>query len=165
MEEFLPAVPEDPVGHLIVLPEVQDLHCQYIFIVAAVEDGNAAPGRQMLYHPPEVVMGEFFGARLFEAVHHHTLGIEPAHHMLDGAVLTGGVHGLEHNHNPLPPIGIEGVLEFLHGFDVFGGFLLDFLPAVLVHSGMGGQIPEIGTVMVIIAVTVSFHTQNLLLEK
>jgi hypothetical protein len=69
-------------GHKIVDP-----HHQHIFVMAAIEDGDATIARRLLVNPPEVVMGEFDVVGAFEVGHTHTKWVDGVEHMLDGSVL------------------------------------------------------------------------------
>src|SRR5215472_9738534 len=59
-------------------------------------------------------MGEFFGTGRLEAVDQAALRIDARHHVLDDAVLAGGIHPLEHDQHR--PVGMS-VETLLHGFE------------------------------------------------
>ena len=56
-------------------------------------------------------MIEFFGGRSFETENLATLGIEAGHDVLDGAVFTGRVHGLEDDEERVNILSVKLVLK------------------------------------------------------
>ena len=72
-------------------PDDEDL-----FIVGPVEDAHHAPAGQGTLVAPEEVVVQFVRGGLLEGMDRHGLRVDPAHHVLDHAVLTGGVESLEH---------------------------------------------------------------------
>jgi hypothetical protein len=68
---------------------------QHFFVVRTIEDADAAALGQAARGAPEEIMFQFFGAGLLEAGDFASLRIDPGHHMLYGAILTGPVHALE----------------------------------------------------------------------
>jgi hypothetical protein len=82
-------------------------HHEHFLVVGTVEDADAAALRQAARGAPEEVVVELFAARGLERVHLAALRIDPRHHVLDRAVLAGGVHRLEdQQHAPLV-LGVE----------------------------------------------------------
>src|SRR6476659_7007244 len=79
----------------LVQPLWMHLHHQYVFIIAAVEDTDAAALRESLHVTPEKVVVEFLRRRLLEAEHLTALWIHARHDVTNGAVLAGGVHCLK----------------------------------------------------------------------
>ena len=55
-----------------------------------------------------------------KAVTSHTLRIEPAHHVLDGAVLAPGIDALQHHQQRAPPFGVQEILENPETIEVLG---------------------------------------------
>ena len=55
-------------------------------------------------------MFQLFTVGLFKTGHLHALGVQAGHHMFDGAVLAGGVHGLQNEDQSFAAVGIKGVL-------------------------------------------------------
>ena len=60
---------------------------------------------------PEVIVVEFLGRRRLERVHLAALRIDAGHHVLDRAVLAGGVHGLEDEQHRPAILRVEHVLQ------------------------------------------------------
>ena len=118
-------------------------HDQNVLVVAAVENGNAAPRGQAAVDPPQIIVTQVLLGGDFEAVHSNALGIQPAHDMLDGAVLTRGVQGLQQDDKPLPPVGVQGFLQGFHLFQIVGGPGCKFNFAAAVFPGPGGQTVQI----------------------
>ena len=56
--------------------------------------------------------------RLLEAVDLHPLRVETAHHMLDRPVLPRRIHGLEHQQQGLPVLGVKFILQHGHPLHV-----------------------------------------------
>ena len=73
---------------------------------SAVEDADAAPLGQGLHVSPEEIVIELLGGRFLETVNLAALRIHAGHDVADGAVLAGGVHGLE---NEQHRVGIAGI--------------------------------------------------------
>ena len=71
------------------------LHDQDLLIVGAVEDPNVPALRQAAHRVPQIVMVQLLGPRMLEAVDLAALRIHARHHVLDGAVLARGIHGLK----------------------------------------------------------------------
>jgi len=68
---------------------------QDFLVVRAVEDANPASLRERPSVPPKEVVIELLTGGLLEAEDLTALGIDPRHHVLDGAIFAGGIHGLE----------------------------------------------------------------------
>ena len=68
---------------------------QHLLVIGAVEDADPPAFRQTAGRAPEKIVLQFLGARLLEAENLAALRIDPGHHVLDGAVLAGGVHRLK----------------------------------------------------------------------
>ena len=68
--------------------------------------------------PPEVVVIQLLRRRLLEAVDLHPLRVETAHHMLDRPVLSCRIHGLEHQQQGLPVLGVKFILQHGHPLHV-----------------------------------------------
>ena len=83
---------------------------QHFFVIRAIEDTDAAALRQSLRGAPQKIVIQFLCARMFEAEHLATLRIDARHHMPDGAVFSGGVHGLK---NQQHCITVRCVLKLL----------------------------------------------------
>ena len=47
----------------------------------------------------------------------HALGVQATHHMLDGAVLAGGISGLEHDEHGVGVGSVEAILQRRHLFE------------------------------------------------
>ena len=84
---------------------------QHLFIVRAVEDADAATFRQPERRPPQIIVAQLHGAGCLEGGDLAALRVEPRHDMLDGAVLAGCVHGLQHDEHGPARLGIETFLQ------------------------------------------------------
>ena len=85
---------------------------EHFLEVRAVEDTDPAALRQRLGVTPEKVVVEFLGRGLLEAEDLAALGIDARHHVLDRAILTGGIHGLQDNQDRPAIGGVEAILSF-----------------------------------------------------
>jgi hypothetical protein len=95
-----------------------------LFVVTAVEDADMAAVGQHLETTPQVIVIELLGGRRFEGMNVASLGVHAGHDVFDGAVFTGGVHGLEDQQHSPAVLGVEHVLEPGEGLDADGeGFL------------------------------------------
>ncbi len=70
-------------------------HDQHFLVIGAVENADPSPFRQVPGGAPEKIMLQFLGAGMLEAEDLAALRVDAGHHMLDGAVFAGRVHGLE----------------------------------------------------------------------
>ena len=70
-------------------------HDQYLLVVRAVEDPDLAAFRQHPGTTPEKIVLQLLRAWMFETEDLAALRVDARHHMLDGAVFSGGVHRLE----------------------------------------------------------------------
>ena len=86
-------------------------HHQHLLVVGAVEDADVAALRQAARAAPQIIVVEFLGRRRFEGEHLAALRIHAGHDVLDGAVLAGGIHGLEDQQQRPAVLGIEFVLQ------------------------------------------------------
>ena len=64
-------------------------------VVGAVEDGDAAAGREVAAGAPHEVVEAFLGIGRLEGGDVDALRVDAGHDVLDGAVLAGGIEGLE----------------------------------------------------------------------
>ena len=72
-------------------------------------------------------MLQLFGAGRLEGMHLAALRIDAGHHVLDDAVLAGGVHALQHDEHGPPPVRVEPLLHFLEPADAAGENLLHLI--------------------------------------
>ena len=101
-------------------------HHQHLLVVGAVEDADLAALRQRLGGAPEEIVLEFFRARLLEGMHVDALRIEARHHVLDDAVLAGGVHRLQHDQHRPGAAGVKPLLQIGKPRDALGEHRLGF---------------------------------------
>ena len=87
-----------------------DPHHQHFLVIGAVEDTDPAAFRQHLVGPPQIIVIQLLGGRRLEAVHLAALRVDAGHHMLDGPILAGGVHGLKDEQQRVGILGVEDVL-------------------------------------------------------
>ena len=107
------------------MPQAAHAHDQHVLVVTAVENADFPALGQGANRTPHVIVRQFLLAGLLEAVHLDTLRVQAAHYMLDGAVLTGGVHGLDHDDHALGALRVQLVLQVDHALDVLGHAGLD----------------------------------------
>ena len=100
---------------------------QDLLVVGAVEDTDHPPLGQHLAGAPEEVVAELLGGRLLERLHLATLGIDTRHHVPDGPVLAGSIHGLEHDQEGVGVVGPEQSLCLRQFDDEFVEVLLGHL--------------------------------------
>src|ERR1041385_3178572 len=93
-------------------------HDEHVFVVRAVEDADAPALRQRAGRPPEEVVIELFGARRLERIDVAALRIDAGHHMLDGAILAGGIHCLEDDQERPAILRVEPLLQLGEALDV-----------------------------------------------
>ena len=74
---------------------VVDPHDQHILVVRTVENADIAAARHLCVVAPEKFVIQFLLAGMLERRHLAALGIDAAHHMLDGAVLARRIPRLE----------------------------------------------------------------------
>jgi protein-disulfide isomerase-like protein with CxxC motif len=83
---------------------------EHLLVVGPVEDPDlAAAGQATLAAPQEVVV-QLLPGGLLEGMDRHPLRVDPAHHVLDRAVLARSVHSLQHQQHPEGVLGREPVL-------------------------------------------------------
>jgi hypothetical protein len=83
---------------------------EHLLVMGPVEDTDPAPpGQRALVAPQEVVV-QLLGRGLLECLNLHRLRVDPAHHVLDRAVLARGVESLEHQQQAERVLGGEPVL-------------------------------------------------------
>ncbi len=80
-------------------------------VVASVENTDAAAQGKAFDATPEEVFFKFFLRRSLEGKHLAALGVYPGHNVLDGAIFTRGVHGLENEDESAFSFGVEAFLE------------------------------------------------------
>ena len=83
---------------------------QDFLVIGSVEDADPSALRQIAGGAPKEVVFQFGGAGMLEAEHLAALWIDPGHHVLDGAVLSRGVHRLKDQQDGMPVGGIEKLL-------------------------------------------------------
>ena len=103
---------------------------QNFFVVGPVENADFAAFGERSRCPPQKIVIQFLGRRGLERVHLAALRVHSGHDVLDGAVLTGGVHGLQDQKNGPAVLGIKFFLQFGEADDsilkYFLGVLLGF---------------------------------------
>ena len=86
-------------------------------------------------------MLELLGARRLEGVHLAALRIDAGHHVLDDAVLAGGVHALEHHQHAPLAAGVEALLQIRDPGNAVGENRLDVLD-------VGREAEALGRIMI-----------------
>src|SRR6516164_5709546 len=98
-------------GQLLSLQDMlMHAHNENLLIVGSVEDSDASALWQALGVAPEKVVIEVLRRGLLERENLAALRIYSRHNVLDGAVLSGRVHRLEHEQQRPAILGIEHVL-------------------------------------------------------
>ena len=87
-----------------------DAHDEHLLVVGAVEDADAAALGQAPDVAPHEVVVEVLRRGLLEREHLAALRIHARHHVLDRAVLAGGVHRLEDEQQRPAVLGVEHLL-------------------------------------------------------
>src|ERR1700682_1272724 len=88
-----------------------DANHQHLFVIRPIEYPNvAALGQAARGSPKKIVLKLLLGWRL-ERINLAALGIHPRHHMLDGSIFSGRIHGLEDQQHRPAILGIELVLQ------------------------------------------------------
>ena len=70
---------------------------QHFLVIRTIENADPPAFRQVARRPPEKVVLQFIGARLFETENLAALRIDSGHDVPDRAVLAAGVHPLKNN--------------------------------------------------------------------
>ena len=83
---------------------------EYLLKVGAVEYADLTARRQLARGAPQKIVFQLLGARVLEAEYLAALRVDSRHDVLDAAVLTGCVHGLE---NEQQRVAVGGVQQFL----------------------------------------------------
>src|SRR4029453_8506587 len=86
-------------------------HDEDLLVVRTVEDPDAAALGKELHAAPQVVVVEILRGRRLEGVHLAALRIDSGHHVLDRAILAGGVHRLKGEEDGPAVLRVEPVLE------------------------------------------------------
>ena len=84
---------------------------EHLLVVRAVEDADAAALGQRLHVAPEEIVVELLVRRLLEAEDLAALRVHARHHVLDRAVLAGGVHRLKDDQHGVDVGRIEQLLR------------------------------------------------------
>ncbi len=84
---------------------------QNLLVIGAVEDPDPPALGERARRPPEEIVLELLGARVLETEDLTALWIDPRHHVRDGAVLAGRVHGLKDQQQRVLIRGVEEVLQ------------------------------------------------------
>src|SRR5207248_8093057 len=89
-------LPTRSIRELLRLEQLRmDADHQHLFVVRPVENADAPASRNLCLVAPQVVVGQLVGGRDFEPADVDALRVHAAHHVADGAVLSGGVHRLQ----------------------------------------------------------------------
>ena len=89
--------------------------------VEGIADGAAAPESGSVLHvaPEKVVVEQSSSDGFLKLNTSAALRVDPRHDVLDGAVLPGRVHRLEHDQNRVDVVGIEPLLRLRKRFERF----------------------------------------------
>ncbi len=87
--------------------KIVDTNDQHIFVMRAVENHNFSPSRDSPVCPPKEVVGQFFPGGLTERRHPATLGVHGTQNVLDCAIFSASVHGLEADQKRKTPLGVK----------------------------------------------------------
>ena len=92
-----------------------DPHHQHLFVVGTVEDADVAAFGQLAIGPPQEVVAEFVLGWRLEAEDLAAFRVDARHHVLDGAVFAGRIHGLQDQQQGVGVRGIQQVLVLRPG--------------------------------------------------
>src|ERR1035437_6495906 len=110
-------------------------HDEGFLVVASVKNTDAAAQWKALRATSQEILIKLFLRRSLEREYLAALGIYPGHNMLDRAVFTCGVHGLEDDDEAPFSFGVEAFLEFFKHQEVFLEKPLGFLFAFFAEMG------------------------------
>jgi len=113
-------------------------HDEHVLVVAAVENHDLTPPRDLLVDAPQVVAGQLRRRRRLERYDADPLGIHPLEDAADDAVLARGVHALEDDEQAVAPLGVEHLLQLHQVVAQLVQPLLGFRLAVLEAPLVGG---------------------------
>ena len=117
-------------------------HDEHFLVIGAVEDADAAALRQAAGGAPEKIVLQFLGAGMFEAEDLAALRIDAGHDVLDGAVLAGGIHGLENQEQRILVVGVKQALLLAQFFGVFDKLLLAVIIGFVKRLHLGRPLLE-----------------------
>ena len=101
---------------------------QYVLVIRSIEDAYAPAFGKPACRPPEKIMFELFGTRLFEAEDLAAFGIDSGHHVPDGTILAGRVNTLKYQEQGIVVGSVVKLLERAQLFYVcFQEFLIFLL--------------------------------------
>ena len=80
--------------------------------MGTIENRHLATGRRGMVNAPEEIMSRFFARRYFEPVHSCPLRIHVAEKMVNGAIFTAGIHGLQDYEKRPLVFGVHQILQF-----------------------------------------------------
>jgi hypothetical protein len=72
---------------------------QHLLVIGSIEDADPPAFRQIARGAPEKIVLQFRGTWMLEAEYLAALRIDPGHHVLDGAILSGRIEGLKNQQN------------------------------------------------------------------
>ena len=116
---------------------------QHFFVIRTIEDADMAALGQKPRGLPQEVMFQLLGAGMFEAEDLAALRIDARHHVLDGAVFAGRVHGLKNQQQRVAIVGVQQILLLAQFFDVFAEELRILLLRAINRLPLGGPLAEI----------------------
>jgi hypothetical protein len=130
----IPVLPSVPlVAQLLRKPLVAKnlwMHTndQYVLVIRAIEDAYAPAFGKAARRPPEKIMFQLLGTRLFEAEDLAPLGIDSGHDVSDGTILAGCVNTLKYQEQGIVVGRVVKLLERTQLFYVcFQEFLISLL--------------------------------------
>jgi len=91
---------------------------QHLLVVGSIEDADLSARREVPRSAPKEVVLQLGGAGVLEAEHLAALGIDPRHHVPDGAVLPCRVHRLKDQQHSVAVTGVEELLLVAQPLDV-----------------------------------------------
>src|ERR1700733_15105476 len=86
-------------------------HDQHFLVVGTIEDADAPALGQLPGGAPEKIVLQLRRTRMLEAEHLATLWIDPGHHVLDGAILSGRIHRLEDQQHGMAVRRVQELLQ------------------------------------------------------
>ncbi len=92
---------------------------EHFLVVRAVKNDDFAALREVASGAPKEIVPKLRRTRVAVAKDIAALWVDAGHHVLNAAVLSGCIHGLEDNEHSMPVRGVEQLLQGTQAADVF----------------------------------------------
>src|ERR1043165_3768319 len=101
---------------------------QYLFVVRPIENPDPTALGEASRSAPQKIVLQLLRTRVLEAEDLAALRIDAGHHVLDGTVLSCGIHSLKDDQESIAVVSIEQVLQLAQLLLVLGEELLVIIP-------------------------------------